>query len=170
MNYIHTAQQVIIVVNVSVNGVFKLHRWMYWADWGIPAKIEKASMDGLNRTVIHNTNLTWPNALTVDYETQNLYWGDANLDRLETSTVDGSNRRVLAIRFILHPFSITFFKGFLYWTDWQLGAIVALPVNSPNLIRGIVTQLQMDPMGIEIVSRDRQPEGIFCCSLVPRRS
>ena len=132
---------------------------MYWTDWGSPAKIEKASMDGLNRTVIHNTNLAWPNALTIDYENQYLYWADAMLDKLETSKVDGSNRRLLIDRFILHPFSITFFKGFLYWTDWQFDAILTAPVDSPTQIRGLVLQLPVNPNGIEVVSRERQPQG-----------
>ena len=136
-----------------------IYRWMYWTDWGTPAKIEKASLDGLNRTVIHSTDLTWPNALTIDYENQDLYWADAMLDKLETSKVDGSIRRLLLDRSILHPFSITFFEGYLYWTDWILNAILAAPVNSPNQNRHILIQLQDDPMGIEIVSRDRQPKG-----------
>ena len=139
--------------------VLSLYRWMYWTDWGSPAKIEKASMDGLNRTVIHSTNLAWPNALTIDYENQDLYWADAMLDKLETSKVDGSNRRLLTDRFILHPFSITFFKGFLYWTDWQFDAILTAPVDSPTQIRGLVLQLPVNPNGIEVVSRERQPQG-----------
>ena len=47
-------------------------RYMYWSDWGIPATIERASMDGTNRTVLHNTGLQWPNALTIDYDNQTL--------------------------------------------------------------------------------------------------
>ena len=67
---------------------------MYWTDWGNPAKIERASMDGQNRIVLHNTLLTWPNGITVDYSAQKLYWVDAFLDKIEYSDVDGTGRQV----------------------------------------------------------------------------
>ena len=67
---------------------------MYWTDWGNPAKIERASMDGQNRTVLHNTLLTWPNGITIDYSAQKLYWVDAFLDKIEYSGVDGTGRQV----------------------------------------------------------------------------
>lgn len=69
-------------------------RYMYWTDWGSPAKIERASMDGQNRMVLHDTNLTWPNGITIDYPAQRLYWVDAALDRIEFSGVDGTGRQV----------------------------------------------------------------------------
>jgi len=40
-------------------------------------------MDGSTRTVIVSTRLGWPNALTVDYVTNKLWWGDAHLDYIE---------------------------------------------------------------------------------------
>ena len=67
---------------------------MYWTDWGSTAKIEKASMDGQNRVVLHDTLLTWPNGITIDYAAQRLYWTDASLDKIEYSGVDGTGRQV----------------------------------------------------------------------------
>jgi len=43
-------------------------------------------MDGSLRTVVINTRLGWPNALTVDYDTNKLWWGDAHLDYIECVT------------------------------------------------------------------------------------
>jgi len=40
-------------------------------------------MDGSTRTVIVSARLAWPNALTVDYDTNKLWWGDAHLDYIE---------------------------------------------------------------------------------------
>ena len=34
---------------------------MYWSDWGVPAKIEGANMDGSNRSVIVHKDVEWPN-------------------------------------------------------------------------------------------------------------
>ena len=41
---------------------------MYWTDWGEVPKIERAGMDGSDRFVIINTEIYWPNGLTLDYE------------------------------------------------------------------------------------------------------
>ncbi len=55
-------------------------------------------------------------------QSQTLYWVDASLDKVESAGYDGSNRQLLASSGpgVYHPFSITFFEGTLYWTDWQV--------------------------------------------------
>ena len=40
---------------------------MFWTDWGSPAKVERAHMDGTGRMTLANTNLMWPNDITIDY-------------------------------------------------------------------------------------------------------
>ena len=92
---------------------------MYFTDWGSVGRIEKASLTGANRTVIHNTSLVWPNALTLDIPTQTLYWADASLDKVEKSGVDGRNRVLLAQLGVVHPFDIAFANNTLYFTDWS---------------------------------------------------
>ena len=132
---------------------------MYWTDWGTPGKIERASMDGTSREVLHSTNLTWPNALTLDYNTQILYWMDASLDKLESSNADGSNRRLLSTTRIYHPFGITFYQNRLYWTDWHVNTIYSAPISHPTQVSVVMRGLVLDPMGISVVSVDRQPAG-----------
>lgn len=70
---------------------------MYWTDWGANPKIERAGMDASDRLVIVSTNLTWPNGLAVDYQTQRLYWADAGMKTIEFGNFDGSNRQVRSI-------------------------------------------------------------------------
>jgi len=67
---------------------------MYWTDWGANPKIERAGMDASNRLVIISSNLTWPNGLAIDYESQRLYWADAGMKTIEYASLDGSNRKV----------------------------------------------------------------------------
>ena len=52
---------------------------MYWTDWGSnpTAKIERAGLDGSNRSVVVWSGLTWPNGLTIDLERGWVIWGDA---------------------------------------------------------------------------------------------
>lgn len=67
-------------------------RFMYWTDWGEVPKIERAGMDGSDRFVIINTEIYWPNGLTLDYEERKLYWADAKLNFIHRSNLDGTNR------------------------------------------------------------------------------
>ena len=133
---------------------------MYWTDWGTVAKIERASMDGTSREVLHNTNLVWPHALTLDYDTQILYWMDGQLDKFESSNADGSNRRLLSTTHIYHPFGITLYQNRFYWTDWQLNMVLTAPINRPAAVGVVISGLTLDPMGISVVSLDRQPAGL----------
>lgn len=56
---------------------------MYWTDWGDLPKIERATMAGQHRSIIVQYNLTWPNALAMDYDTETLYWTDAATKTIE---------------------------------------------------------------------------------------
>ena len=133
---------------------------MYWTDWGTVAKIERASMDGSGRTILHSTELVWPNGLTIDYNSQILYWVDAFLDKLESSNVDGSNRRLLSTTHIYHPFGIVVYQNTLYWTDWQLNAVLFAPLSQPQNVGAVFSGLLLDPQGIHAACADRQPPGI----------
>lgn len=59
-------------------------RYLFWSDWGFTPSISRAGMDGTLRAVIIDTRLGWPNALTVDYDTNKLWWADAHLDYIES--------------------------------------------------------------------------------------
>ena len=135
---------------------------MYWSDWGEEARIERAGMDGNNRSVLHNTGLIWPNGITIDYENQIIYWVDAFLDILEYSNVDGTGRTLLKQDDpIFHPFSITLEKEFLYWTDWQNFTIFKMVKDNPNVSIMSINQLRFRPDGITAVTPDRQRYGRY---------
>ena len=132
--------------------------WMYWSDWGDVATIERASMDGRARQILHNTQLIYPNGLTLDYQNQVLYWIDASLDKIESSNVDGTNR-TLIVNFAssspnYHPYSMSFFNNILYWSDWGTDMIHSISANGTSLtslLRGFSLST-----GIEVVSESRQ--------------
>lgn len=115
-------------------------------------------MDGSSRTVLHNTNLQTPYALTIDYATQTLYWADYALNKLESSRTDGTNRQLLNSN-LRDPYGITFFAGSLYWTDWTYNGIYSTLSNSPNSITSLL-YLGVDPYGIHVLDERVQFEGI----------
>ena len=138
-------------------------RMMYWTDHGSSPRIEKASMDGTLRTVIHSTGLVLPVGITLDYTTQTLYWVDSSLERMESSDVNGLNRRVLITAGIQHPLAIDVFQGTLFWTesDRFRGAILSAHVAQPNNSRVIVPNVIGPVMAIKVVSLERQQPGIL---------
>lgn len=73
---------------------------MYWTDWGSNPKIERAGMDASNRIVIIASNLTWPNGLAIDYQTERLYWADAGMKTIEYGNFDGSDRQVKTFKHV----------------------------------------------------------------------
>ena len=60
---------------------------MYWTDWGTVPKIERAFMSGALREVLLQSDLGWPNAITLDVENDRMYWSDAKFDKVSTGSV-----------------------------------------------------------------------------------
>ena len=114
-------------------------------------------MDGSAREILHNTGLFWPNAITLDYDTQTIYWADASLDKIESSAVDGSSRTLVTTAFIFHPFDLTFYNGTLYWSDWRADSILRTQTIFPHNVDQLFRPLGVEPMGVHVVTRDRQP-------------
>lgn len=82
-------------------------------------------MDGSHRQAIISSNIKWPNGLTLDLMLNRIYWVDAKLNIISSSNLDGSDRRVVlySAEFLRHPFSITVFEDYVYWTDWDKAAV-----------------------------------------------
>jgi len=86
-------------------------------------------MDGSNFTrivaTVNNDKLAWPNAITVDYFTDKIWWADAHLDYIAYCDFDGKNRRaILEGHKVPHVFALTLMDDYLYWTDWNMKAII----------------------------------------------
>lgn len=67
---------------------------MYWVEWGANSRILTAGMDGKNISTVIAENIEWPNSLSIDYANDRLYWIDSKLKLIETSRLDGTDRRV----------------------------------------------------------------------------
>ena len=116
---------------------------MYWTILGRSERIEKSSMNGENRTVLHDTGLYIPSAIAVDHERQLLYWVDSLYYYddliLESSGVDGSNRRTL-LRYYYHfhvGFGLAVMDNRLYYIVNIYGQVVTVfeadSVNETNV-------------------------------------
>ena len=77
-------------------------------------------VDGSGAKIMISDNLGWPNALTISYDTQELFYGDAREDYIAVSNLDGSNRRIMLSRqhsskiILHHIFAFSVFEDFIY--------------------------------------------------------
>lgn len=81
----------------------------------------------------------WPNGITLDYTLKRVYWIDARSDSIHTTNYDGGDHH-LVIRdqeTLSHPFSISVFENFVYWTDWRT-------VINLNLLSNIICILNFE--------------------------
>lgn len=124
---------------------------------GSSAKIERASMDGDGRQVLHNTQLERPNGLSLDYQNQVLYWADAGLDKIESSNVDGSNRQLITSVTSFNAFAITLFDNVIYWSDLNADAVFSVTTTGTSVT--LLIHRFSIPTGIEVVSEGRQQLG-----------
>ena len=134
------------------------YRWLYWND-NFLNKIEKASMDGNNRTVIINTNVPVTHSLTLDYQKQMLYWIDSDYRVLEGATVNGTNRRIIYSFSQTYTFyGISLYKDTLYLSQYR-NLIYRVStsgqnftgIDNPYLCRKNYRQLK-------VFSEERQPQ------------
>ena len=147
----------------SATCIFSFHfiRYVYWTDWGREPGIERISMDGDATTRQHliSTNVVWPNALTLDYAQNKMYWMDAKLGRLEVANMDGSDRLLLILSNLDSPFSMTNFEDKIYWTSWRKNEIkIASKFNEANIVKRVSSN-HISPLGIKVFHPLQQPSG-----------
>uniref|UniRef100_A0A8C1AQH6 EGF-like domain-containing protein n=1 Tax=Cyprinus carpio carpio TaxID=630221 RepID=A0A8C1AQH6_CYPCA len=95
--------------------------FMYWTEWGGRPKIDRAAMDGSGRiTLVPNVGRA--NGLTIDYAERRLYWTDLDTTLIESSNMMGLEREVIADD-LPHPFGLTQYQDYIYWTDWSQRSI-----------------------------------------------
>ncbi|XP_046661606.1 very low-density lipoprotein receptor-like isoform X4 [Homalodisca vitripennis] len=146
-----------------------LEGWMFWSDWGKDAKIERAGLDGSHREPIVTYDIKWPNGLTLDLVRRRVYWADAKLNLISSCDYDGTARRQVlrSAETLHHPFSISVFEDFIYWTDWDQQAIFrANKFNGSSVIPITAVHMLQNPMVLHVYHPYRQPDGINYCAAV----
>lgn len=134
---------------------------MFWSDWGEVGKIEKSFLDGSGRISVVSDNLGWPNGLTIDKDLDRIFWADAQLDRIETSDLNG-DFRVQLVDKTTHPFGITVYGPHVYWTDWQTKSIEKVDKMTGHNRETILGNME-NLMDVHMVAADKQT-GTNACS------
>lgn len=143
-----------------------LEGYLYWSDWGDKPHIGRSYLDGSNPTILISENLGWPNAITIAFDTKELFFGDAREDYIAYSNLDGTNiRRVLSrgqnpsIN-LHHIFALTVFEDYVYWTDWETKSIERCNKYDGGNQETILTAIHR-PMDLAIYHPMRQPSPVL---------
>lgn len=125
--------------------------YLFWTNWREDSpKIERSYFSGAQREVIVSENIIRPNGLALDLSSETLFWADAKLPDgyvIWNCDIDGSRRKIISEGAGHHPFDIVIHGSFLYWTDWETGALLQtekLSGKGPAIIRSNLQQ----PMGL----------------------
>ncbi|OQV21780.1 Prolow-density lipoprotein receptor-related protein 1 [Hypsibius exemplaris] len=103
------------------------HGYLFWSDWGHTPHIGKMGMDGSNifRLQLDRTELGWPNAMTIDYVTNTIFWADARFDYIAMADLNLQHRRRVLENSLSRPdqlrhvFALSVFEDSIFWTDWE---------------------------------------------------
>lgn len=113
-------QYVIVSEDLDQPGAIAIHPGaglFFWANTGQEAKIERAYLDGSNRSVLA-TGLQYPADLAVDYQSGLLYWVDRRAATLEKISIDGSGRvTVMNSDDIVSPVAVFIYNDYILWAD-----------------------------------------------------
>ena len=118
-------------------------------------------MDGKpeTRSVLIKDDITWPNALTIDYQKSNLWWADAKLGKIERCNLDGTNRRVIAERAVGSPFSIVVTSRYVYWTNWDNARLERIEKDSWNKNQIQSQSFSKHPLAITLIDGQKHQAG-----------
>ena len=146
----------------DVRSMILYKNFLWFADWGQTARIERSLLDGSERKVIVNSDLGFPTGLAIDFMARKLFWADALHDRVEMSDFDG-NKRSKIIMHAEHPFGFTLTNSYFYYSDWYNKSIIRVPRHSNGVPEEVRRNLR-GALEIRSVSLERQPHYFNPCN------
>ena len=110
-------------------------------------------MDGTNTSRLLSGNMTSPLSITIDYNTGTLYWADYSLQKIEKSSVDGSNRTIVISVDVGLPLDLIFHDNKLFWASSNMvKSVSTVFVNSSETLISLSGTIQR----VQIISSDHQ--------------
>ena len=102
--------------------------------------------------------------MAIDFTIKRLFWVDARRKTLESCNLNGTNHTIVLNVFGQHPFSVTIFEDYAYWTDWATETIHRANKFNGKSVEILQSGLRK-PMGISIFHAILQPAGM-CLLLI----
>ncbi|XP_065219614.1 vitellogenin receptor-like [Planococcus citri] len=98
------------------------------------SRIVKSSMDGSDETVLVSEGLRHPMSLTLDENSQKVYWTDCDLGEIESIQFNGNNRKKWFSESRKNIFTISVFEGNVFWTEEKNNIINMNFEDNPKLV------------------------------------
>lgn len=141
---------------------------MFWTDWGEYPRIERCGMNGDldTRKVLVDSDIVWPNGLTLDYAEKRLFWLEAKLGYIASTDWEGNSRKTIFVgdkQTLPQPFAITMAAGVLFWTDWETNSIYSYNITLDH-VEKVKVRRKLSPMDIRVFEPTRQPHSTSPCS------
>jgi low density lipoprotein-related protein 2 len=114
---------------IAVNPKLK---YLYWIVQGQFAKLERANLDGSNRTTLITTDILSPTDLYIEPRTGDIYWSDNIKDRVEKCDWQGQNRVIVKQTLMPSTKSIFVYDGNLFYADARQRSVFAYNMSYAN--------------------------------------
>uniref|UniRef100_A0A914GSI0 Low-density lipoprotein receptor-related protein n=1 Tax=Globodera rostochiensis TaxID=31243 RepID=A0A914GSI0_GLORO len=144
---------------------------MFWTDWGQHPRIERANMDGTDRTILVSTKIYWPNSIALDFTTNRVYFADSKLDYIDFVDYDGKSRTqvIASSKFVQHPHAMSIFEDYIYYSDRRLQRLQLYPKYPNGTNQDYPSHTFSKALGVVTVHPVLQPklQTPSACSLSP---
>ena len=140
---------------------------MFWSEqgWDFP-RIERATLAGTERTYIMNDHpgiipQLLITGLVIEFNSNLLYWADAQTDVLEYMDFNGTQRTVVKSfpSVNVYPYSLTIYKDILYASDYRSRSIERVNLTTGDHIKNLGWLSAMRTYGIALDDSSREPPG-----------
>ncbi|XP_071133360.1 low-density lipoprotein receptor-related protein 6-like isoform X2 [Mytilus edulis] len=137
---------------------------LFFSDWGSQPRIERCRMDGGERTIIINSDIIWPNGMTIDHIGKRLYWIDGSLNQIKSTRFDGTDTYTIIKNadVLPKPYDLVVYGSYVYWSNWQYRTICRVNKYTGQEFSVVVKYIR-SPMGIQVFADEVQPKGKNVC-------
>lgn len=136
--------------------------YLFFSDWGVNPRIERADMDGDKRSRIVTTDLEWPNCLSVDQIEKRLYWTDAKMKHIMSSDFEGNFRKTIA-KNLEHPYGVSVGSRQVFFTDWKTTALHYIDKTTDRDVQTITKELE-GLMDVKVIEANHPKFTDICAS------
>ena len=116
---------------------------VFWGNQNLggSASIYSANMDGSSPVKVAGTGISYPTGIAIDLENSRIYWTDLRGNKIESCTMDGEERYVVAILAgSPGPAGIDIMGDYLYWGEitanriWSMTQTFGCQTTGPALL------------------------------------
>lgn len=127
---------------------------IFWTEVKVE-RIGKAFMDGTSKKYIITNKIRWPNGVAIDFTAERLYWTDGFNEIVESSDLNGGDRRVVYNDKYAHLRSIAIDEQFIYYTGYNRQRIMKVDKTSERRTKFMDSYPELNVLvGLQVYSNN----------------